>query len=70
VQAVNGVLTDLTDPSVDISTLTFYCTGALPSDAYQANVILVVSGKVLSAKATKDKEFIVQTTATMRALDL
>ncbi|MFA7302278.1 MAG: prepilin-type N-terminal cleavage/methylation domain-containing protein [Candidatus Paceibacterota bacterium] len=62
--------TDLTDQAVDITRLTFYCTGATAGDPYQASVIMVVEGKVLTAKTSKDTTFRVQTTATMRALDL
>ena len=70
VQTIGGVDTPLTDQSTDINYMRFYCTGTVPGDAQQASVIMVVSGKVLTAKTSKNTEFRVQTTATMRALDL
>lgn len=69
----NGVITQngvaLTDPSVHVSSLTFYAFGTTAGDAYQPHVTIVVSGTV-SYGAGKSEPFTVETGATMRGPDL
>jgi len=66
---------DLTDPLVNIDSLTFYCNGIDPysvgSDAVQANVVIVIKGTVSAGPGTsKDRKFYIETSATMRGTDL
>ncbi|MCR4333976.1 MAG: prepilin-type N-terminal cleavage/methylation domain-containing protein [Patescibacteria group bacterium] len=63
----NGVA--LTDPSVNVSSLTFYAFGTASSDAFQPHVTIVVSGTV-SYAAGKSEPFTVETGATMRGPDI
>lgn len=71
----NGIITQnnvpLTDPSVTISSLTFYVSGTSkpPSDYQQPRVTIVVSGTV-SSGAGKVEPFTVETGATMRGSDI
>ncbi|MDP2593886.1 MAG: type II secretion system protein [bacterium] len=70
---LNGV--PLTDPLVDILSLTFYtCTASVytctaPSDTYQPYVTITLSGTV-SAGPGKTKSFSVETSAAMRGSDI
>lgn len=59
----------LTDPAVQISSLTFYVSGTAKNDATQPRVTIVVSGTVSSGPG-KTESFTVQTGATMRGSDL
>ena len=59
----------LTDPSVTISSLTFYVNGATKSDNQQPRVTIIVSGTVSSGPG-KTQPFTVETGATMRGTDL
>lgn len=64
----------LTDPSVDVSSLTFYTAAgssqtARQGDYQQPHVTIVVSGTVTYA-AGKAEEFSIETGATMRGTDL
>lgn len=59
----------LTDPSVDITSLTFYVSGTSKSDNAQPHVTITISGKVLYGKG-KDETFHIETGATMRGTDL
>ncbi|MDE2021326.1 MAG: type II secretion system protein [Patescibacteria group bacterium] len=67
-----GVLSTLTDPSVTVSSLTFYAYGTKPTtagDYRQARVTIIVSGTVSSGPG-KTEPFTVETGATMRGSDL
>ena len=59
----------LTDPTVNVSSLTFYSFGTTSGDGYQPHVTIVVSGTV-SYGAGKSEPFTVETGATMRGPDL
>ncbi len=61
--------TPLTDPSVAISSLTFYVFGTAPGDASQPHVTIVARGAVPYAPE-KEESFTVETGATMRGTDL
>lgn len=69
----NGVITQntiaLTDPSVTVSSLTFYAFGTGPGDDEQPRVTIVVSGTI-SSGPNKTESFTVETAATMRGTDL
>ena len=70
-ETINGSVRSLTDPSVAISSLTFYVvgTGKPPGDYQQPRVAITVSGTV-SYGAGKTESFIIETGATMRGSDL
>lgn len=70
VQMTNGVARTLTDPSVNISALTFYVAGTPSGDNQQPRVMMVVSGTVSSGPNRPPQSFIVETGATMRGTDL
>ena len=61
----------LTDPSVTISSLTFYAFGThpVPTDYQQARVTIIVSGTVSSGPG-KTEPFTIETGATMRGSDI
>lgn len=64
----NGVA--LTDPSVDIASLSFYVSGAAASDRLQPRVTIVVKGTVSPGPGKPPQSFTVETGATMRGSDL
>lgn len=66
-----GVTTPLTDPSVQVSALTFYASGTsrAPSDYLQSRVTIVISGTVSSGPG-KTVPFTVETGASMRGSDI
>jgi type II secretory pathway pseudopilin PulG len=63
----NGVA--LTDPTIDITQLRFVPSGFSETDTTQANVKIVISGKV-NVGAGKDRDFWIETWAAMRGIDL
>ncbi len=63
----NGIV--LTDPSVNVTSLTYYASGTSKSDALQPNVTVIVSGTVTYA-AGKSESFTIETGATMRGSDI
>ena len=71
----NGVITQnsvpLTDPSVHVSSLTFYASGTskTPTDYTQPYVTMIVSGSISSTQR-KTQSFTVETSATMRGTDI
>lgn len=65
----NSITTALTDPSVDITSLTFYVSGTTPGDSDQPHVTIVVSGSVTYGPE-KTELFSVETGATMRGSDI
>ena len=72
VKTVNGVSATLTDPSVDITTLSFYVTGtgtAAASDYTQPHVTFIIAGTV-STGPGKTKDFNIEAGASMRGIDL
>lgn len=73
-QIGSGAAVSLTDPSISITSLTFYTTGVEPyhanGDIKQARVTIVVSGTVLGESKTVPVAFTVETGATMRGSDL
>lgn len=77
--AIHGITRDgamLTDPSVDITSLTFYVVGTKsaanpPDDFIQPHVTITISGKVLYGHGQEKSEtFHIETGATMRGTDL
>ena len=65
--ALNG--TPLTDPLVDITSLTFYTSDTASSNTYQPYVTITLSGTV-SAGPGKTQSFSVETSAAMRGSDI
>lgn len=71
-ETVRGIPNPLTDPSVSVSSLTFYVSGTSPASAgdyAQPHITVVVSGSV-SAGPEKTEPFTVETGATMRGSDI
>ena len=72
---LNGVIMQnnvpLTDPSVTVTSLTFYASGTAkpPADYQQPYVTIIVSGTVSSGPG-KTESFSVETSAAMRGIDL
>ena len=67
----NGTV--LTDPSVDVSSLTFYVSGTetvASGDYAQPHVTIIVSGTVSSGPKKAPQTFAIETGATMRGIDL
>ncbi len=64
-----AVAVPLTDPSVNVSSLTFYVVGTSKSDVLQPHVTIIVSGTVSSGPG-KSQPFTIETGATMRGTDL
>ncbi|MDD3531350.1 MAG: type II secretion system protein [Candidatus Pacebacteria bacterium] len=70
IQLTTGSVTStLTDPSVTVSSLTFYVVGTGKNDGQQAHVTVTIAGTV-SYAAGKVEPFTVETGATMRGTDL
>jgi hypothetical protein len=71
-KSVDGVASLLTDPSINVSTLTFYVAGTKPysngSDITPAHVTIVAAGTMISGKSTLP--FNIETGAVMRNPDL
>lgn len=70
-ETIDGSARTLTDPSVTITSLSFYAvgTGKPPGDYQQPRVTIIISGTV-SYGAGKTEAFTVETGATMRGTDL
>ncbi len=70
-KVTNGVPVSLTDPSVVITSLTFYTSGSqpVPSDYHQPRLTIIVVGSV-STGPGKTQPFTVETGATMRGSDI
>lgn len=68
-ETAGNTLSTLTDPLVDISSLTFYTVGTAKNDGQQSHVTIIVSGTVTYA-AGKSEPFTIETGATMRGSDL
>lgn len=68
---VGGTIGTLTDPTVNVTSLTFYAvgTGKPVTDYQQPRVTMVIAGTVTYAVG-KTEPFTVQTSATMRGSDL
>lgn len=70
---LNGVITQdavaLTDPSVTVSSLTFYAFGTEQGDDEQPRVTIAVSGTVVSGPG-RTEPFAIETGATMRGTDI
>lgn len=65
--------TILTDPSVNITSLTFYVTGTgtvASGDYNQPHITIALSGTVTSGSGDVPQPFAIQTGATMRGVDL
>ena len=60
----------LTDPSVTITSLTFYAVGTVPRDAYQPHVTIIVAGTVSAGAGKPSQSFTIETGATMRGSDI
>lgn len=72
-QTIGGVQSTLTDPSVTVTSLTFYAFGTRPAsagDRNQAHVTMVVSGTVPTGPGKPPQAFTVETGATMRGSDI
>jgi len=76
-QQGSGIVKDdtipLTDPSVTITSLTFYVTGTgtiATGDYLQPHVTIAVSGTVSSGPRQAPQPFTIETGATMRGIDL
>lgn len=60
----------LTDPSVDVTSLTFYAYGTAPGDDEQPRVVILVAGTVSAGPGKPPVDFMVQTEAVMRGSDI
>lgn len=71
VKTMGSIQSTLTDPSVAVSSLTFYAYGTRPApgDYQQSRVVIIMSGTV-STGAGKAESFTVETAATMRGTDI
>lgn len=69
VKTAGGSTHPLTDPSVNITALTFYVTGTTAGDTAQPHVSIIISGTVVGGPG-KIIPFTVETGATMRGSDL
>lgn len=69
IQTRQGNPVSLTEPSVNVSSLTFYTFGTVPGDTNQPRVTMVITGTVSSGKG-KEEKFNIETGATMRGSDL
>lgn len=65
---VGAVTSVLTDPSINITSLTFYATGVATGDGLQPYVTMMVSGSILAGKTTYP--FTIESSAVMRNTDL
>lgn len=70
-ETIDGSVRTLTDPSVSVSSLTFYAEGTEkpPGDYQQPRVTIIISGTVTYG-AGKTESFTIETGATMRGTDL
>ncbi|MFA6278552.1 MAG: type II secretion system protein [Candidatus Paceibacterota bacterium] len=68
-QTQGSVSANLTDPSVTVSSLTFYVSGTSTGDSSQPYVVITVSGTVSSGHGDP-QSFTVETGAAMRGIDL
>lgn len=70
-ETVNGVSSVLTDPSVTVSSLTFYASGTArpPRDYLQPHVTMLIGGTVATGPG-KTEPFAIEAAATMRGSDL
>lgn len=68
-QTTGNVVAALTDPTVNITKLTFYANGTSSTDDIQPRVTIVVEGQISSGPG-KTISFVVETGATMRATDI
>lgn len=72
-KTTNGVQSALTDPSVTITSLTFYAVGTkttAQNDTQQARVTIVVSGTVSVGPNKPPQSFTIETGASMRGSDI
>lgn len=70
-QRIDGGSWDhLTDPRVDVETLAFYVRGSTPGDATQPNVLLLIRGVLRPDTKSPPAEFIIQSGATQRLIDI
>jgi Tfp pilus assembly protein PilW len=69
VRTSGGSSVAITDPSVDITSLSFYTAGLPKGDIQQPRVTIVIKGTVVYA-AGRSEEFSIETGATMRGSDL
>jgi prepilin-type N-terminal cleavage/methylation domain-containing protein len=70
-ETASGSTVDLTDPSINVTSLTFYVDGSTPgSDNRQPMVIITARGTVSSGPGGKTTPFTVETAAVMRGIDL
>lgn len=68
-ETVGASVRTLTDPSITVSSLTFYTSGTASNDVYQPHVTIITSGTV-SYGVGKTEPFTVETGATMRGSDI
>lgn len=71
-KTVGATQSTLTDPSIVISSLTFYTVGSQrgsPGDGRQPYVTIIAAGTV-TAGAGKTESFVIETSATMRGTDI
>ena len=66
----SGSWTALTDPRVDIETLTFYPSGTVAGDPSQPTVTIVIRGKMKPDAQSADIEFVIESSATQRLIDI
>ena len=67
--SINGVASALTDPRINVETLTFYVFNVGTGDGLQPRVIITMKGTITPEQG-KPVSFNIQTTATQRFLEL
>lgn len=65
-----GTWIALTDPRVDVENLAFYSSGTVVGDSAQPQVIMVLRGRIKPDTQTADIEFVIESSATQRLIDI
>jgi len=70
-QRINGgSWAPLTDPRVDVELLSFYARGTTPGDSVQPTVVLVLRGSLRPDPLSDPVEFVIESGATQRLIDI
>ena len=69
-QCINGTCVQLTDPRIDVSRLDFYVRGSVIGDSVQPFVIFVIRGTLTPDPRSAPVEFVTESAATQRLIDL
>lgn len=66
----SGSWTPLTDPRVDVENLAFYVRGSTPGDSLQPIVVLVIRGALRPDANSTPVEFVIESAASQRLIDI